>query len=215
MVAPSILACDFTRLRDEIEAVDRCGIDLIHLDIMDGSFVPNLTFGQVLVEAVRRLTRTPLDAHLMIDRPERHLQSFVESGADYIVFHLEATERPDYCIDEIRRLKTRPGIALRPKTRLEEIKPYLKKIDLLLLMSVEPGFSGQEFIPDTLAKIREAKELVLKEENRCIIGVDGGVNTENAQKIIEHGADLLIAASAIFKSDDYCRVIETLRCSSR
>jgi len=210
-VAPSILACDFTRLREEIEAVDNCGIDLLHLDVMDGIFVPNITFGPVLIQAIKKITQTPLDAHLMITKPERYIEAFAQAGSDYIVFHIEATDQPDECIEKIRRFGAKPGIAVKPKTDLGGIKDYINSIDLLLIMSVEPGFSGQKFIREALDKIKVARGIV-GNNSGCMIGVDGGVNTDNAGLIAQSGADLLVAASAIFHAPDYCAVINKLRC---
>lgn len=210
-VAPSILACDFSRLREEIETVDRCGIDLLHLDIMDGVFVPNITFGPVLVKAIKKISDTPLDAHLMITKPERYIDEFAKAGADFIVFHIEATDQPALCLQKSKDCGVKVGIAVNPKTELKEIIPYIDSIDLLLIMSVEPGFSGQKFIPQTLKKIKRASDL-LRENSHCILAVDGGVNTDNAQIIAQNGADLLVAASAIFESTDYCTTIDSLRC---
>ncbi len=210
-IAPSILAADFSCLREEIKRVEEVGADLLHLDIMDGHFVPNISFGPLIVKAIDRLTHLPLDVHLMIERPERYLEAFRKSGADYLTVHLEVCSDLVEVIRQIRNLEAKVGVALNPQTPFSSIIPFLKKIDLLLLMSVNPGFGGQEFIPVVLEKIKEAAQWISRRDIQLEIAVDGGVGPQNAVEIIEAGAIILDAGTAIFKSADYKEAIDSLR----
>ena len=210
-IAPSILAADFSCLREEIKRVEEAGADLLHLDIMDGHFVPNISFGPLIVKALDRLTHLPLDVHLMIKKPERYLEAFRISGADYLTVHLEACPNLAEVIRQIMELKAKVGVALNPQTPFSSIIPFLKKIDLLLLMSVNPGFGGQEFIPAVLEKIKEAAQWISRREIPLEIAVDGGVGPQNAPQIIEAGATILDAGTAIFKSTNYKEAIDSLR----
>ncbi len=210
-IAPSILAADFSCLREEIKRVEEAGADLLHLDIMDGHFVPNISFGPLIVKALDRLTHFPLDVHLMIKKPERYLEAFRISGADYLTVHLEACPNLAEVIRQIMELKAKVGVALNPQTPFSSIIPFLKKIDLLLLMSVNPGFGGQEFIPAVLEKIKEAAQWISRREIPLEIAVDGGVGPQNAPQIIEAGATILDAGTAIFKSTNYKEAIDSLR----
>jgi len=191
--------------------VERAGADLFHLDIMDGRFVPNISFGPLIAKTIDQLTHLPLDIHLMIERPERYLATFRKSGADYLTVHLEACPNPTKVIKQIRDLKAKVGIALNPQTPFDSIIPFLPKIDLLLLMSVNPGFGGQKFIPPVLEKIKEAAQWTNQRSIPLEIAVDGGVNLQNAPKIIEAGATILAAGTAIFRSVNYGKAIDSLR----
>ncbi len=191
--------------------MEEAGADLLHLDIMDGHFVPNISFGPLIVKALDRLTHFPLDVHLMIKKPERYLEAFRISGADYLTVHLEACPNLAEVIRQIMELKAKVGVALNPQTPFSSIIPFLKKIDLLLLMSVNPGFGGQEFIPAVLEKIKEAAQWISRREIPLEIAVDGGVGPQNAPQIIEAGATILDAGTAIFKSTNYKEAIDSLR----
>ncbi len=211
-IAPSVLACDFSRLEDEIKKAEEAGADLFHLDIMDGNFVPNITFGPLIVEAVKKLAKISVNAHLMILHPEKFINDFINTGADIITFHIESAEDANFLIKRIKNQDRKVGIALNPDTGFYRVTHYLYQIDILLLMSVFPGFGGQEFIPEVLKKINEAKEWITKHKFRCEIEVDGGINQENAKEIVEAGCDIIAAGTAIFKKEDYKKAITGLRC---
>jgi len=191
--------------------VEEAGADLLHLDIMDGHFVPNISFGPLIAKTIDLLTQLPMDVHLMIKKPERYLEAFRISGADYLTVHLEACPNLAELIRQIRNLKAKVGVALNPQTPFSSIIPFLKKIDLLLLMSVNPGFGGQEFIPVVLEKIKEAAQWISRRDIPLEIAVDGGVGPQNAAKIIEAGATILHAGTSIFKSTNYKEAIDFLR----
>ena len=211
LIAPSILACDFTRLAEEIRAVERAGADWLHLDVMDGHFAPNISFGPVIVEAARRVSRLPLDVQLMIEHPERYAEAFIKAGADHLTVHVEAeglTDQPAMLafLRDLRRRKIRAGISVRPQTPVERLKPYLHEVDLVLIMTVEPGFGGQAFLPQTLGKIREVRQWYAGD-----VEVDGGINAETARQACEAGANVLVAGTSVFRSQDYRTAITALR----
>jgi ribulose-phosphate 3-epimerase len=212
-VAPSIIAAQFTEFQEEIAAVEEAGADLLHLDVMDGVFVRNITFGPMIVEAISKISTIELDAHLMIVKPENYLKQFVEAGLNWISFHCEATDQTDECITYIQERKVRAGLAINPPTPFDNIKRYVEKLDFLLIMTVTPGFYGQKFITNVLGKIEEAKDWVTKQKLRCLIEVDGGINSVNASQVCQAGADIVVAGAGIFKADDYKKAIEELRCS--
>lgn len=208
LVAPSILSADFADLRSEINAVEKAGADWIHVDVMDGHFVPNLTIGAPVVKALRPVTKLPLDVHLMIDQPERYIMDFVKAGADYLTIHVEATKDPAEVLKTIRQAKVKPGITLRPKTAVEQILPFLPLVDLVLVMTVEPGFGGQSFMHDQLKKITILRREIQQKKLSALIEVDGGINAETAA--LSREADVLVAGSFIFRGN-YADNIRSLK----
>ncbi len=213
-VAPSILAADFTRLPEEIRKTEEAGADLIHLDIMDGVFVPNITFGPMIVEAINRITGMPLDAHLMIIEPEKYIERFIEAGADWISFHADATDRASDCIQMIKSKACRPGLAISPSTPWQEIEEYAPIIDFVLIMTVNPGFYGQSFLAEVMPTIKEAREYIDRKRLSCRIEVDGGVNPENAKLLADAGVDIVVAGASVYKSVDYRDAIQKMKCST-
>jgi ribulose-phosphate 3-epimerase len=197
-IAPSILASDFGRLAEEIRGVESGGADWIHIDVMDGRFVPNITFGTLIVRAARRATRLPLDVHLMIEDPDRHVEAFAEAGADLLTVHQEACPHLHRTIQRIRELEVRPGVALNPATPLESVREVLTSVDLLLIMSVNPGFGGQSYIEQSTDKLRRARELMGELGAQAELEVDGGVDEGNAGAIVEAGASVLVAGSSVY-----------------
>jgi ribulose-phosphate 3-epimerase len=208
IVAPSILSADFSRLGEEVRAVAAAGADWIHIDVMDGVFVPNITIGPCVVRSLRAETDLPFDVHLMIARPERHVKAFAEAGADYLTVHAEATTSLYRLVRDIRR-HCRAGVSVNPATPLCAVEHVLPEIDLLLLMSVEPGFGGQSFIPATVEKVRRACEMRAGEAP--IIAVDGGVDDTNVKQLHDAGADAVVAGSYVFKKGDYAAAIRNLK----
>ena len=206
MIAPSILSADFSRLGEEIQDVEKSGCDIIHVDVMDGHFVPNLTIGPTVIKWVRKTTKLPLDVHLMIDEPRHYLEDFRNAGSDWITIHVEATKKVNETLDAIRKLGAKTGISVRPKTPVSTILPYLSKLDLILIMSVEPGFGGQSFMPETMKKVSE-----LRAKFSGFISVDGGINAETASQALKAGADILVAGTAVFGQKDRGQAIRTLR----
>jgi len=211
LIAPSILSADFTKLKDEIRAVESAGADWIHIDVMDGHFVPNITMGPFIVEAVNRVTDLPLDVHLMIEHPERYIQEFADAGADLISVHVETCPHLNRVIDLIRCSKCQAGVVLNPATSLDTIEWVLEYVDFVLLMSVNPGFGGQSFIDNTLEKARKLKQIIKTKGLSTLIQIDGGVNETTIRKISAAGVDVFVAGSAIFGSNDYQRTIKNLK----
>jgi len=211
LIAPSILSADFARLGEEIRAVEAAGADWIHVDVMDGHFVPNITIGPLVVEAARRSTRLPLDVHLMIAHPERYVADFAKAGADYIAVQAEACLHLDRTIQLIRQCGAKPGVVLNPATPLSSLEWVLDQLDLVLIMSVNPGFGGQSFIPAALPKIRALREMLTRSGSRALIEVDGGVNPQTLADVAAAGADVFVAGSAIFGSPDYTATIRRFR----
>ncbi len=210
-IAPSLLSADFRNIEKDIKKVERCGVDLLHLDIMDGHFVPNITFGPMIVRAINDCTKLPLDVHLMIENPDSYVESFVKSGADYLTVSIEACRHLHRTIGLIKDFNVRVGCALNPATSLSMVKPVLPELDLLLLMTVNPGFGGQKFIHAVLPKIREAEGFIKEIKLKTEIEVDGGINPETAKLVKKAGATILVAGNSIFKSRDYCRTVKALR----
>ena len=201
-----MLSCDFSRLGEEIHAAVDAGADMIHCDIMDGHFVPNLTIGSLVVSAIRKITKLPLDVHLMIDAPSRYIAEFRKAGADWITIHVEAEKDVRGALQMVRASGAKAGISLRPKTSVEMILPYLPELDLVLVMSVEPGFGGQSFMPDMMEKVK-----MLRPKFQGLISVDGGIGAGNASQALAAGADILVAGSAVFGKADRAKAIQEFR----
>jgi ribulose-phosphate 3-epimerase len=210
-IAPSILSADGSRLGEEIAAVEAAGADLLHIDIMDGHFVPNLTIGPGLVASLRKTTRIPFDVHLMIENPERYIDDFAKAGSDWITVHVEATVHLHRLVSLIRERGVRAGVSLNPATPLSQVEPILPEIDLLLVMTVNPGFGGQKFIEGMLPKIAEAKRLIRGIAPEVLIEVDGGVTRKNIRSIADAGADILVAGSSVFGSANYTETIGAMK----
>lgn len=210
-IAPSLLSADFSNIEKEIKTVEKCGVELLHLDIMDGHFVPNLTFGPMIVGAINRCTDLPLDVHLMIENPDSLVEAFVKSGADYLTVSIESCRHLNRTINFIKSFKIKVGCALNPATPFCMVKPVLEELDLILLMTVNPGFGGQKFIPSVLSKIEEAKKFIKENKLKTEIEVDGGINPETAKLVKKAGATILVAGDAIFKSKNYCRIVKALK----
>jgi ribulose-phosphate 3-epimerase len=210
-IAPSILSADFSRLGEEVEAVERAGADLIHVDVMDGHFVPNITIGPLVVTGLRKLTSLPLDVHLMIEKPERYIEAFAQAGSTWITFHAEVCPRLGQMIKKVRQLKVRPGVVLNPSTPLKTLYPVVDAIDLVLLMSVHPGFGGQSFIPSTLKKIERLRRIIDQNHYPLEIEVDGGIKAENIGEVSRAGGDIFVLGTGIFKTKDYAETIRQLR----
>ncbi len=210
-VAPSLLSADFSCLGEEIRAVERAGADLLHLDVMDGHFVPNLTFGPMLVKAVRKLTDLPLDTHLMIENPDRYIPEFAESGSDIITIHIEACTNVRKSLEMIRDNGKKSGLTLNPDTPIEDVADYFGEIDLFLVMSVFPGFAGQSFMAEVLTKVEEARKIRDRMGLDFAIEIDGGINPTTSTHARQSGADILVAGSAVFKNPDYAAAIRSLR----
>jgi ribulose-phosphate 3-epimerase len=210
-IAPSILSADFARLDREVRLVETAGADWIHVDVMDGHFVPNLTVGPVVVKWLRKHTRVPLDVHLMIENPEKYIPAFAKAGGSLLTVHLEACRRPREILGLIRKHGCRTGMSVRPRTPIEKIRPYLKDLDLVLVMTVEPGFGGQEFMPDMLPKVRWVRDEARKRRINCWVEVDGGINPDTAPQTVQAGANALVAGSAIFGAGKPAAAIRNLR----
>ena len=211
IIAPSILSADFSRLGDEVKAVEQAGADWIHVDVMDGHFVPNITIGPAVVEAVRKVTELPLDVHLMIENADRYIGEFISAGSDIITVHVEACTHLNRTIQLIKDHDKLAGVVLNPATPLSSLEEILHEIDMVLLMSVNPGFGGQKFIPSMLDKIENLAEVMSHYEHPIALEVDGGVNPENVGEIKQAGASVLVAGSAVFNAKDYKKAIKSLR----
>jgi len=211
LVAPSILSADFGNLEKEIKAICEAGCDFVHVDVMDGHFVPNLTIGPVVVEPVSKVSSKPLDIHLMVENNNFFVDLFASLKPKYLSFHLESEKHPHRLIQKIRSLGISPAITLNPHTKVEDIEYLLQDLDMVLLMSVNPGFGGQKFIPTILEKARTLKELINKRNPNCLIEVDGGVSDKNIKELKDAGVDIVVAGSFIFGSDDYKKAINSLK----
>jgi len=206
LIAPSILAADFSTLKEEIKRVEKAGADMIHVDVMDGHFVPNITIGPLVIRDIRKVTNLPLDVHLMIEEPSKYIDGFKKAGSDIITIHAESESRIGYIISRIKSSGIKAGISLRPKSRISLIRKYLKEIDMVLIMTVEPGFGGQAFMKEMLPKIGELRRIYDGD-----IQVDGGINKNSAREAIKQGANILVAGTFIFKAKNIKKAIRDLR----
>jgi len=214
LIAPSILSADFTRLHEQIQLMEKAGARMLHLDVMDGHFVPNITFGPMVVESINRMTDLFLDVHLMIEEPARYAEAFIKAGADRLLVHIEVLEDPRPLLARIRGLNSQAGLVLNPETPFEKVEPFLGDIDCLLVMSVHPGFGGQKFMPEVLPKLTNARTLRELNGGYWVIEIDGGIDDKTAALAVEHGADVLVAGNAIFGADDPIDAFGRLRLSA-
>lgn len=210
-IAPSLLSADFSRLDQEVRSVERAGADLLHVDVMDGHFVPNLTIGPLVVNGLRRLTSLPLDVHLMIERPEQFVEAFAQAGADYMTIHVEVCRNLKQMARKIRSLRVHPGVVLNPSTPISKLSSVLEEIDLVLLMSVKPGFGGQAFLPWVLKKVEQLRRIIDRNGYPVEIEVDGGIKVENIREVSRAGADIFVLGTGIFKTENYRETIRRLR----
>ena len=211
LVAPSILSADFGNLEKEIKSICEAGCDLVHVDVMDGHFVPNLTIGPVVVEPVSKASTKPLDIHLMVENNNFFVDLFAPLKPKYLSFHIESEKHPHRLIQKIRSLGISPAITLNPHTKVEDIEYLLEDLDMVLLMSVNPGFGGQKFIPSVIEKVKKLKELIKKKNPNCLIEVDGGVSDKNIKELKDAGVDVVVAGSFVFGSSDYKKAIDSLK----
>ena len=210
-ISPSVLAADFSRLGEEVIDIEKAGAEMVHLDVMDGEFVPNISFGLPVIECLRKKSGMVFDVHLMIDKPERYIERFIKAGADIVTFHIEATEKSEECLKLIRSLGKKAAISVKPNTPVEAVYPYLELCDMVLVMTVEPGFGGQSLIPETLEKVKALKAEIDKRGLDIDIQVDGGINEKNAPEARAAGANVLVAGSAVFKAEDRRAAIDAIR----
>lgn len=214
-IAPSILSADFSRLGEEIELLDKSGADVIHIDVMDGHFVPNLTFGMPVVKAIRKYTKLPFDVHLMIENPAMYVKDFIDAGADIITVHYESDRHIDRTINLIKENGCKAGIVINPGTAVEAIKHLIPIVDMILIMSVNPGFGGQKFIEYSVEKIKEVRTIADEVNKDLMIEVDGGITTDNIKKVVAAGADVIVAGSAVFNGGKVKENIAALKAESK
>ena len=210
-ISPSVLACDFSKLGEELESIHKAGAEMAHLDVMDGMFVTNISFGLPVIESVRKVSSIFFDVHLMIEKPERYIDRFIDAGADLVTFHIEATDDVKGCIDIIKKRGKAAAVSVKPGTPVEEVYPYLEMCDMILVMTVEPGYGGQALIPECIEKVRKLRAEIAKRGLDVDVQVDGGVNEKNAATLVEAGANVLVAGSAVFKYADRKAAIDALR----
>lgn len=211
LIAPSILSADGSRLGEEILAVEKAGADWIHVDVMDGNFVPNITMGPAIISSLRKVTKLPFDVHLMIANPERYVEAFYKAGADIITVHVEAANHLHRTVDLIKSFGLRAGVSLNPATPLEQVEEIIHSIDLLLVMTVNPGFGGQQFIATSLTKIARARKMLDNLPRKPLLEVDGGINLKNIGDVAQIGADVIVAGNAVFGTEDYQKTISALK----
>ncbi len=211
IIAPSILSADFTKLGEEIKGVEKAGADWIHIDVMDGHFVPNITMGPIIVVAAKKLTNLPLDVHLMIKNPDNYVEDFINAGADFISVHIEASVHLNRTVNLIKELGAKAGVAINPATPVSSLESIVEYLDFVLLMSVNPGFSGQSFISNSIDRIKSMKKLIEEKNPSAIIQVDGGVNEKTISELAAAGATSFVAGSAIFGKEDYKEIISILK----
>jgi len=214
-IAPSILSADFSRLKDEIEAVEAAGADWIHVDVMDGHFVPNITIGPVVVESIRKVTKIPLDVHLMITDPDKYAPEFIKAGADWVSIHPDTCANPNASLQRIRQLGAKSSIAVNPDIPLAKVEACIPDIDMILMMTVFPGFGGQAFIPDALPKIAQVRKLIDQKKLAILVEADGGIKTDNIDQVVQAGAEVIVSGSGIFKTADYAATIRQMRTAAR
>ena len=210
-IAPSILSADFSRLKDEIQAVEEGGADWLHVDVMDGHFVPNITIGPVVVDSIRKVTRMPLDVHLMITDPDKYAPEFVKAGADWVSIHPDTCANPNATLQNIRALGAKTSVAVNPDVALQAVEGCLADVDMILMMTVFPGFGGQAFIPDVLPKIEEIKKIIERRRLSILIEADGGIKVDNIELVVRTGAEVIVSGSGIFKTSDYAETIRRMR----
>ena len=211
LVSPSLLACDFARLADEVQQVEAAGADWLHVDVMDGHFVPNLTMGPVIVEAIKKVTRLPIDVHLMLDHPEQYIKPFIDAGSNLLTVHVEAeglrNERTlQQVLERIKRSGAKVGLSVRPRTIADALQPFVEQVDLVLVMTVEPGFGGQAFIPSVVPKIAQVRQWYTGD-----LSVDGGINAQTGRQCRDAGANILVAGTYVFRAPSYKEAIQSLR----
>jgi ribulose-phosphate 3-epimerase len=211
LIAPSILSADFSKLGEEIKAVEKAGADWVHVDIMDGHFVDNLTIGPPVVASLKKKTKVPMDVHLMVERPELTVDRYIEAGANSLTIHVEASDVVAETLSRIKKAKVSPGITLRPQTPIDHIEKYLELVDLVLIMTVNPGWGGQAFMSEQVPKIKFVKEWAKKNNPKLFIEVDGGIKNDTAEICREAGANVFVAGNAIFKAEDYSKAIKGIR----
>ncbi|WP_225408852.1 ribulose-phosphate 3-epimerase [Stigmatella hybrida] len=211
LISPSLLSCDFSRLAEEVRAVEAAGADWIHVDVMDGRFVPNITLGPVIVQAIKRVATKPLDVHLMIVEPERYIEAFAKAGADVLTVHVEASPHLHRTLQQIRQAGAKPAVVLNPSTPLSAIEEVLGEVEMVLVMSVNPGFGGQSFIEASVNRVRRLRAMLDARGLSTHIEVDGGINAETAKRVVEAGASVLVAGSHVFGAKDYAEAIRSLR----